>query len=72
MPSPLLDNSMSVFTVAFFLVANKTEVANKKNSGTRITLHLKDESDKYLDDIALRALIEKYWEFAPFPIELQR
>ena len=71
MPSPLLDNSMSVFTVAF-IVANNTEVANKRNSGTRITLHLKDESDQYLDDIALRALIEKYSEFAPFPIELQR
>jgi len=41
-------------------------------TGTRITLHLKDESDQYLDDIALRALIEKYSEFIPFPIELQR
>lgn len=38
-------------------------------TGTRITLHLKDESDQYLDDVALRALIEKYSEFIPFPIE---
>ena len=42
------------------------------NSGTRITLHLKDESDQYVDDVALRTLIEKYSEFIPFPIELQR
>ena len=39
------------------------------STGTRITLHLKDESDQYLDDVALRALIEKYSEFIPFPIE---
>lgn len=40
-----------------------------KDTGTRIELHLKDESDQYLDDIALKALIEKYSEFIPFPIE---
>lgn len=39
------------------------------STGTRITLHLKDESDQYLDDVALRALLEKYSEFTPFPIE---
>jgi heat shock protein beta len=39
------------------------------STGTRIILHLKDESDQYLDDIALRSLIEKYSEFIPFPIE---
>eukprot|EP01039_Chlorochromonas_danica_P006208 gene6208-6846_t len=43
-----------------------------ETTGTRITLHLKDESDQYLDDVALLALIEKYSEFIPFPIELQR
>lgn len=41
-------------------------------SGTRITLHLKEESDQYLDDVALRALLEKYSEFIPVPIELER
>lgn len=41
-------------------------------TGTRITLHLKDESDQYLDDVALRALLEKYSEFVQFPIELLR
>lgn len=38
-------------------------------TGTRITLHLKDEADQYLDDIALRALLERYSEFTAFPIE---
>lgn len=43
-----------------------------EDTGTRITLHLKDESDQYLDDLALQSLIEKYSEFIPVPIELQR
>jgi len=32
----------------------------------------KDESDQYVDDVALRALIEKYSEFIAFPIQLRR
>jgi heat shock protein beta len=43
-----------------------------ESTGTRITLQLKDESDQYLDDVALKALIERYSEFIPFPIELLR
>jgi len=43
-----------------------------ETTGTRIVLHLKDESDQYLDDVALKTLIEKYSEFVSFPIELQR
>jgi len=43
-----------------------------ETTGTRIVLHLKDESDQYLDDVALRALLEKYSEFIAFPIELER
>jgi molecular chaperone HtpG len=43
-----------------------------ETTGSRLILHLKDESDQYLDDVALRALLEKYSEFVPFPIELQR
>jgi hypothetical protein len=38
-------------------------------TGTRIILKLKPECDHYADDISLNALIEKYSEFAPFPIE---
>ena len=40
-----------------------------ETTGTRIVLHLKDESDQYLDDVALKTLIEKYSEFVSFPIE---
>lgn len=40
-----------------------------EGTGTRIILHLKDESDQYLDDVALKALLEKYSEFIAFPIE---
>lgn len=43
-----------------------------ETTGTRIILSLKEESDQYLDDVALRALLDKYSEFIPFPIELQR
>ncbi len=43
-----------------------------ENTGTRIILSLKDESDQYLDDHALKVLIEKYSEFISFPIELQK
>jgi HSP90 family molecular chaperone len=43
-----------------------------ETTGTRIVLHLKDESDQYLDDVALKALLEKYSEFIAFPIELQK
>lgn len=43
-----------------------------ETTGTRIVLTLKEESDQYMDDVALRALIEKYSEFIPFPIELER
>lgn len=43
-----------------------------ETTGTRIILSLKDESDQYLDDVALRALLEKYSEFIAFPIELLR
>eukprot|EP00595_Chromulina_sp_UTEXLB2642_P002669 CAMPEP_0196763398 /NCGR_PEP_ID=MMETSP1095-20130614/4014_1 /TAXON_ID=96789 ORGANISM="Chromulina nebulosa, Strain UTEXLB2642" /NCGR_SAMPLE_ID=MMETSP1095 /ASSEMBLY_ACC=CAM_ASM_000446 /LENGTH=712 /DNA_ID=CAMNT_0042116513 /DNA_START=76 /DNA_END=2214 /DNA_ORIENTATION=- len=41
-------------------------------TGTRIILTLKDDSDQYLDEYALKSLIEKYSEFVAYPIELQR
>jgi molecular chaperone HtpG len=42
------------------------------DTGTKIILDLKEESDQYLDEMALKQLLEKYSEFIPFPIELQR
>jgi molecular chaperone HtpG len=56
-------DSLSQYTIA----SDDSEPIEE--TGTRITLHLKDESDQYLDDIALQSLIEKYSEFIPFPIE---
>ena len=38
-------------------------------TGTRIVLHVKSDCDQYLDETSLRALIHKYSEFIPFPIE---
>lgn len=42
------------------------------STGTRIILSLKEESDQYLDEVALKSLIERYSEFIAFPIELQK
>ena len=38
--------------------------------GTRITLHLKEDCDEYLDEFKLRELLKRYSEFIGFPIEL--
>eukprot|EP00607_Mallomonas_marina_P000572 CAMPEP_0182425562 /NCGR_PEP_ID=MMETSP1167-20130531/12008_1 /TAXON_ID=2988 /ORGANISM="Mallomonas Sp, Strain CCMP3275" /LENGTH=692 /DNA_ID=CAMNT_0024606395 /DNA_START=185 /DNA_END=2263 /DNA_ORIENTATION=- len=59
-------NSLDSYTIS------KDTSEPMESSGTRITLHLKDEADQYVDETALQALIEKYSEFIPFPIELQR
>ena len=55
--------SLDQYTIA---VDDSTPI---ETTGTRIVLSLKEESDQYMDDVALRALIEKYSEFIPFPIE---
>lgn len=62
-------DSLDQYTIA---ADTAQDQAIEASSGTRITLFLKDESDQYLDDVALRALLEKYSEFIPVPIELQR
>jgi HSP90 family molecular chaperone len=40
-----------------------------ESTGTRIILHLKPECDHYADEISLKALVERYSEFVPYPIE---
>jgi heat shock protein beta len=55
-----------------YTIADDQDGAPIEGTGTRITLHLREESDQYLDDVALRALIERYSEFTAFPIELRR
>ena len=61
-----LSESLDQYTIAADVTAETEPI---ETTGTRIVLHLKEESDQYLDDVALRALIEKYSEFIPFPIE---
>ncbi len=61
-------DSLDQYTIS----SGTDEAPIETSSGTRIILHLRDESDQYVDDVALRALIEKYSEFIAFPIELKR
>jgi len=41
-----------------------------EQSGTKITLHLREEAQEYLDSGKLADLLKKYSEFITFPIEL--
>lgn len=40
------------------------------SSGTRITLHLKEDCDEYTDEFKLRDMLKRYSSFILFPIEL--
>ncbi len=44
----------------------------RKEPGTTVTLYLNKESNEYLDFTKMRELIEKYSNFTPFPIELEK
>ncbi|CAN0053427.1 unnamed protein product [Laminaria digitata] len=41
-----------------------------ESSGTRIVLHLKEDSEEYLDDFKIKELSTRYSEFISFPIEV--
>ncbi|CAM9316030.1 unnamed protein product [Sphacelaria rigidula] len=41
-----------------------------EGSGTRIVLHLKEDSEEYLDDFKIKELCTRYSEFISFPIEV--
>ncbi|MDE3055483.1 MAG: molecular chaperone HtpG [Verrucomicrobiota bacterium] len=43
----------------------------RKERGTRITLHLNEESLDYLEEHKLRSLLDRYCKFMPFPISFQ-
>ena len=50
--------------------------ADKKDIGTEIVLHLKDDSDdfeysKYLDEYELKTLVKKYSDYISFPIKME-
>jgi molecular chaperone HtpG len=40
----------------------------KSDRGTRIVLHLNDESTEYLEDYRIRSLIRKYADYIPVAI----
>ncbi|MDO5017660.1 MAG: molecular chaperone HtpG [Porphyromonas sp.] len=44
------------------------EVADKRERGTDIILHIDEESKEFLDPAHIRALLEKYAKFLPVPI----
>ncbi len=44
----------------------------RKEPGTTVTVYLNKDSEEYLDYTKMRELIEKYSNFVPFPIELEK
>ena len=46
------------------------EKINKDKRGTSITLHVKKDSEEFLDAFRLRSIITKYSNYIPFPIYL--
>jgi heat shock protein beta len=44
---------------------------NTLGRGTKIVIHLKEDSGEYADEKTLETLIKKYSEFINFPIKLQ-
>jgi len=47
------------------------EKSNKDKRGTSITLHVKKDSEEFLDAFRLRSIITKYSNYIPFPIYLK-
>ena len=64
-----LADSLDQYTFTEDTTTDSTPI---ESTGARIILTLKDDCDQYLDETSLKALIEKYSEFIPVPIELQR
>ena len=48
------------------------EKNDKSDRGTRIVLHLNDESTEYLEDYRIRSLIRKYADYIPVAIMMQK
>src|SRR6478609_6660023 len=46
--------------------------AERETAGTSIVLHLKKESQEYLDPYRLRQLVERYSDYLSYPIELAK
>ena len=50
----------------------KTDNGKRKEVGTTITLHLNEDNQEYLEDSKLKEMIEKYSNFMPFPIYINK
>jgi len=46
------------------------ETVELEQRGTEIVLHLREDSDEFLDDYRLRSIIHKYADHIPFPIRM--
>jgi HSP90 family molecular chaperone len=64
--------SASVGSLNSYTITKDLSSEPIEETGTKVILHLKDDADQYGDDLTLQALLEKYSEFVPFPIELLR
>jgi molecular chaperone HtpG len=47
------------------------EEVNKERRGTDVTLHLKDEEKKYLEEWEIRSIVKKYSDFIEHPIVME-
>jgi len=50
----------------------KTDVGKRKKIGTTVTIHIDKENSEYLEDYKIKELIEKYSNFTPFPIFINK
>lgn len=50
----------------------RIEPAERDVQGTTVTLHIKPESKEFLEGYRLRQLIERYSDYIPHPIELEK
>ncbi len=48
------------------------ETIERAERGTSVTLHLRKGEDEFLDDFRLRAIIRKYSDHIPLPIEMRK
>ena len=46
------------------------ETADKQTRGTEITLHLKKDSEEYLDEYKVREIVKKYSDFVDYAIQM--
>ncbi len=50
----------------------KAEDSKRKDIGTTVTVHLNKDNEQYLEEQKIKELIEKYSNFMPFPIFLNK